>query len=147
MRSCRRQEDIGLRPLYTARAMQTNELLGMMDDPVVRAFQVSCLRPCFVSDCRQARSDEHALIKANLRNVGLSHVYAGSHQVSATAAEDKQNFMAMRDCRSLRCVLSSATPRSANSQRAHRMKCGMTSRRLSHQNECYRTIDCPGCLP
>jgi hypothetical protein len=28
-------------------------------------------------------SDEHALIKANLRNSGLSHVYAGSHQVSA----------------------------------------------------------------
>ena len=53
-RVCRRQEDIGLRFLHIARSMQTNELLGMMDDPVVGAFRVSCVHSSFVLDYRRA---------------------------------------------------------------------------------------------
>ena len=123
-------------------------LPAVQDCPIFPRYSYSCCRARDRFTSRyllraqprpppSVKQDISAFIKANLRNVGLSHVYAGSHQVSATAAEDKQNYMAMRDCRSLRCVLSSATPRSANSQRAHRIKCGMPSRRLSHQNECY----------
>jgi len=36
--------------------MQINELLGMMDDPVVGAFQVSCVRSSFVWDYRRANN-------------------------------------------------------------------------------------------
>ena len=67
MRSCRQQEDVGLRFRIIVRSMQTDELQGMMDEaPVAGAFQVSDFRSCLVLDFRQASTFKANLFKASI---------------------------------------------------------------------------------